>query len=158
MKKLRSILGHTGAILGLVLAVVSPFLLFGWFQHAIASAGLRIDPEYTGGEIARTIDRGAYRIAVYQPVWRRSPIQRIAPFVQLTWAPAASLPETVSDAVDLDGDGVADIRVTFRPAALAVDVASLNGKYRSVHSQGVTSFSQLIARVNERIVLRLPLD
>ena len=32
MKKLRSILGNTGAVLTLALAVLTPFLLFGWFQ------------------------------------------------------------------------------------------------------------------------------
>ena len=40
----------------------------GAFSKAVAHAGLHIDAAYSGGTVARTIDRGAYRIVVYQPV------------------------------------------------------------------------------------------
>jgi len=158
MKKLRSLLGHAGAVATLAVALISPFLLYGWFQKLIASSGVRIHPTFTGGEVARTIDRGSYRIAVYRPVGRGTPMQRVDPFIQMAWTPAASLPAAVSDEIDLDGDGAADVRVAFRTAAMDVDVTSLNGKYRAMHSRGVTSFSALIARVDDRVVVRLPVE
>ena len=158
MKKLRSILGNTGAVLTLALAVIAPFLLYGWFQAAIGAARLHIDPTYSGGEISHVIQRPGYRIVVNRPVPRRSPLQRIGPFIQLAWTPAASLPAHLSDDVDLDGDGAPDIRVAIDSHNLVVDVTPLTARYRPMHSQGVTSFSALIARVQDALVVRIPLN
>ena len=158
MKRLRSILGNTGAVLTLALAVIAPFLLYGWFQAAIGAARLHIDPTYSGGEISHVIQRPGYRIVVNRPVPRRSPLQRIGPFIQLAWTPAASLPAHLSDDVDLDGDGAPDIRVAIDSHNLVVDVTPLTARYRPMHSQGVTSFSALIARVQDALVVRIPLN
>jgi hypothetical protein len=158
MKKLRSILGHSGAVLTLVLALLSPFLLFGWFEKAIGAAGLHISPVYSGGEVARVIAREGYRIVVYRPTLRGSPLQRIDPFIQMRWTPEAGLPNAVVDDVDLDGDGTPDVQVRFNPARLVVDVSPLDRHYRPMHSAGVISFSALIGRVGEDIVVRIPLE
>jgi hypothetical protein len=108
--------------------------------------------------VSHTVTRAGYRIVVYRRVGKTTPWQRIDPFVQLRWTPAADLPPAVSDEVDVDGDGKADVRVSFRPAELVVDAAPLDSRYRAVHSNGVSSFSKLIARVNESVVVRLPVD
>jgi hypothetical protein len=157
MKKLRSILGNSGAVATLALAAVTPFLLFGWFQAAVGAAHLRIDPTYSGGEVSHVIERAGYRIVVNRPVPRRSPLQRIGPFVQVTWTPADRLPAHLSDDVDLDGDGVPDVRVAIDSHNLVVDVTPLSARYHPMHSQGVTSFSALIARVKDGIVVRIPI-
>jgi hypothetical protein len=157
MKTVRSILGNSGAVLTLALAAIAPFLLFGWFQGAIGAAHLRIDPTYSGGEVSHVIARASYRIVVNRPVPRRSPLQRIGPFVQLTWTPADRLPANFSDEVDLDGDGVPDVRVAIDSHNLVVDVTPLGARYRPMHSQGVTSFSALIARVKDGLVVRIPI-
>lgn len=157
MKKLKSILGHGGGVLTVALAVISPFLLFGWFQAGIGSMGLRIHPSFSGGDVARTVARSGYQIRVYQPVGRTTRWQRIEPFVQLEWTPVSALPESVTDDIDLDGDSAPDVRVTFSRSKLTVDTAPLNERYRAMHSDGVSSFSSLIARVNDGIVVRLPL-
>ena len=85
-------------------------------------------------------------------------MQRIGPFVQVAWTPAASLPARLSDEVDLDGDGTPDVRVAIDSHNLVVDVTPLNGRYRPMHSRGVTSFSALIARVKDSLVVRIPLE
>ncbi len=157
MRKLRSALGNTGATLALAAAILTPFLLLGWFQRAIGSSGLRIHPAYSGGEVARVIERSGYRIEVGRPVRRSSPLQRIGPFVQLAWRPAARLPAHVSDEVDVDGDGAPDVLVSFDPAKLEVEVAPRNPRFQAMRSAGVKSFSALIARVNDAIVVRAPL-
>jgi len=158
MQKLRSILGHSGAILTLVLALLTPFLLLGLFQNGVGRAGLRISPQFTGGDLAHTALHGAYRIEVYRPVHRVWALQRTGSFIQLAWTPAASLPLAVSDDVDLDGNGTPDVRVSFKAADLDVSVTPLHAGYRPMHSHGVTSFSELIANVDGRIVVRLPVD
>ena len=125
---------------------------------AIGAAHLRIDPTYSGGEVSHVIERPGYRMVVNRPVPRRSPLQRIGPFVQVAWTPAASLPAHLSDEVDLDGDGVPDVRVAIDSHNLVVDVTPLGARYRPMHSQGVTSFSALIARVKDSLVVRIPLE
>ena len=134
-KRLRSILGNIGAAITLALAALTPFLLYGWFQNVIGAAHLRIDPTYSGGEVSHVIERADYRIVVNRPVPRRSPLQR----------------------VDLDGDGVPDVRVAIESRNLVVDVAPLGARYRPMHSRGVTSFSALVARVKDALVVRIPL-
>ncbi len=158
MKRITSIFGHTGAILTVVIAAIGPFLLFGWFERAIGGLGLKIHPEYSGGELSHTITRPGYRILILKRVGKTTPWQRVEPFIQAQWTPVSSLPPSVSDDVDLDGDGKADVRVSFKPADLIVDATPLDPRYHKMHSKGVTSFSALIARVNDGIVVRLPVD
>lgn len=158
MKRLRSILGYSGAILTVALAAITPFVLYGWFQNAIGGLGLKVHPEFSGGEVGHTITRPGYRMLVYRKVERATRWQRVDPFVQIEWTPASGLPAQVSEDVDLDGDGAADVRVAFRPAELVVDAAPLHAPYRASHSRGVTSFSLLIARVDDRILVRLPVE
>jgi hypothetical protein len=158
MKRITSVLGYSGAILTVLLAAVTPFVLLGGFQSAIGSLGLKIHPTFSGGELSHTLVRSGYKIVVYKRVGRTTPLQRVEPFIQAQWTPVSALPPSVSDEVDLDGDGRADVRVAFAPAKLAVDVMPLDPRYHTMHSTGVTSFSQLIAQVNDAVVVRLPVD
>jgi hypothetical protein len=155
---MRAFLGYSGAAVTVALALLSPFLLFGWFQNAIAAMRLRINPGYSGGELSHVIQRDGYRIAVNHPVWRRSPFQRVDSFVQLTFTPAARLPAQFSEAVDLDGDSTPDVVVRIDTAGqLEVNVTPLNARYHPMHSKGVTSFAALIARVRDGVIVRIPL-
>jgi hypothetical protein len=162
MRRLTSILGHTGAVLTIVCAVLTPFLLAGFFQKMVARTGVRVDDSFTGGRESHAIQRDCYRIVVNHPVPRRSPLQRTEAFVQLAWTPAAALPAHVSDAVDLNGDGTPDVVVSFdasrsRSAALSVDAQPLTGMVRPLRHCSQDSFSALIVRVKDGIVVRLPL-
>ena len=116
-------------------AVCVPFVLIGGFSNVVAHAGLHIDATYT-----RRHDCADHRSAmatgfvVYQPVQPRL-LERIEPFVQLSFEPADSLPAQVSDEIDLDGDGRPDVRVSFTMPAdpdtkMRGDVTALNGRLR----------------------------
>ena len=162
MKPLSPILGYAAAALTIAAAVLTPFLLIDVFTRGVAATGVRIDPAYAGGEPLRIIDRGAYRVVVHRPVLRRSPLERTGSFVQLTWTPAAGLPAHVSDEIDLEGDGRPDLRAVFDlprdPAAeLRVDVAPLGPRVMPMAGVGKQSFSCLIARVADSVVVRVPL-
>lgn len=161
MTRLRSVLGYTGAILTLLAAILTPFVLLGWFQQAIGSAGLRIHPMYSGGEVVHVIQREGYSIRVNQPVLREKPTERFEPFVQLAWTPAKNLPAHVADEVDLDADGQTDLLVRFDvpkdpSGALTVDVTAKSGRARTMRAQGTTSMYALIAHVKDAIVVRVP--
>jgi hypothetical protein len=154
---MKAILGYAAAGLTILGAVLIPFVLIGLFTRGVASTGVRIDPVFSGGALVRTLDKGAYRVGVYEPVLRRSPLARQKPFVQLTWSPVSALPAHVADDIDVDGDGRADLHVVFDTAALRVDVTPLSARFEPVHQAGRGSFWRLIARVNDSIVVRAPM-
>ena len=158
--RILSILAYTGAGLTLLIAVCVPFVLMGVFTNVVAHAGLHIDTSYSGGTIARTMQREGYRIEVYQPVKPRM-LERIDPFVQIVFEPADALPARVNDEIDLDGDGRPDVRVSFTmPADANVkmhgDVTALNGGYISLVNVSDESFSRMVVRAGNKIVVRVP--
>ncbi len=160
--RILAILAYTGAGLMLAVAVCVPFVLIGAFSGVVARAGLHIDATYSGGAIARTIQRNGYRILVYQPVQPRL-FERVEPFVQLAFEPADSLPARVSDEVDLDGDGKPDVRVSFTMPADAStkirgDVTALNEGYVSLANVADESFSRMVVRTGNQVVVRVPVN
>lgn len=157
----RSKLGYTAAVLTIVCAALIPFLLINVFSKGVAATGVQVDKVYGGGKVVRTIDKGAYKIQVYEVIRPRA-LQRAQPFLQLAWAPVDALPPRVSDEVDVDGDGRADLRATFavpkdEKAPLSVDVEPLRPGIETMHGVSRKGFDQLIARVNDQILVRVRL-
>ncbi len=163
MQRLTSFLGYTGAVLTSVLMLLMPFVLFGLFTGAVARTGVRVDPVYSGGEPADTLARDGYAIVVNHPVRSRAPLAPPAPFVQMTWTPAAALPASVADTVDVDGDGAADLVARFAvpadtSAPLFVDVVPLGSRVGALTHASRADLSGMIVRVGGRILVRAPLS
>ena len=161
-KRFVAVLPYVGAALTLVIAICVPFFLFGAFTKVVAHAGLHVDESYSGGTVARTFERNGYQIAVYQPVRPRA-LEQLEPFVQIVFKPADALPARVSEEIDLDGDGQPDVRVSFvlpadPHAPLRGDVTALNSKYQSLANIGGESFSRLVVRVDNQVIVRVPLN
>jgi hypothetical protein len=159
--KPRAKLGYTAAGMTVFAAVLAPFLLFGLFTKGFAGLGLHVDEMYSGGPTLRTVELSAYSIAVHRPVFPQM-LQTEKPFVQLDWKPAGALPPRVSDIVDVDGDGQPDLRVSFDVpkdinTPLRVNVEALNPRYQSMQNVGKEKFSRLIVRLDDAILVRVPL-
>ena len=162
MQRLKAVLGYTGAVLTVVAMLVMPFVLFPVFTQGVAATGVEVDPVYSGGATARIIAKDGYRIIVNRPVRSRALLASPAAFVQLAWEPAGALPARVADEVDVDGDGRVDLTACFEvpadtTAELFVDVTPAGGMVRPLHRVSRGSFSALITRVGDRIVVRVPL-
>ncbi len=158
---LRSKLGYTAATLTVLVALLTPFVLMGLLSKGFAGLGLHVDEMYSGGPKIRTVPYAAYAVAIHRPVHPHM-LQNEMPFVQLDWSPASALPAHVSDTVDIDGDGQPDIRASFDvpvdpKAPLRVDVDSHNPRYEAMHNAGKERYSRLIARVDNSILIRIPL-
>jgi hypothetical protein len=158
---LRAKLGYTAAALTMLAALLTPFLLMGSFAKGFVALGLHVDEIYSGGPKLRIVPMGSYSIVFHRPV---SPhvLQSAKPFVQLDWTPVSALPRHVSDLVDMDGDGRPDLRVTFDvpqnpKAPLRVNVESFNPRYEAVQNAGKEEYSRLIVRVDNAILVRVPL-
>lgn len=160
--RFKAVFGYVAAGCTLVVALLVPFLLMGVFSKAVARSGVEVDPTYLGGPIARTIRRSSYDISISQPVYPHL-LQRTRPFVQFAFAPAIALPQHVDEQIDVDGDGQPDVRIRFTvpsdpKANLLVDALALDSRYTSLRGVRVESFSSLIARVNGKILVRVPLS
>lgn len=161
MAKLKSTLGYTGAGATVLLAAIVPFILLPIFHKGFAHMGLHVDEVYSGGPKVRTIQSGAYIIDVHGAVTPHF-FQSEEPFVQLDWRPAAALPSHIADDVDIDGDGTPDVRVEFdvpedTKAPLRVNVDAMNHRYESIRGIGKPKFSSLIARIDDAIIVRIPM-
>ena len=159
--KLRAKLGYSAAGITVLVALLVPFFLMGQFTKGFASLGLHVDEMYSGGPKVRTIQTANYSIDIHRPVFPHM-LQTEKPFLQLDWKPVSALPAHVSDAVDVDGDGQSDIRVSFdvpkdAKTPLRVKVEALNSHYQSMQNVGKEKFSSLIVRVDDAIVVRVPL-
>ncbi len=163
MSKLSSAAGYAAATLTIVASVASPFVLFGLFTRAVAAAGVHIDPIYTGGEVVRRTSTGrGYSIQVHAAVPERTPLQTAGPFVQIDWLPISALPAHVDDTVDLDGDGLPDLRASFDVPGdprtpLSVEVEPLCDKVTAMHAVSRDALGSLIVRLPDRVVVRVPL-
>lgn len=161
MKWPTSKLGYTAAGMTVLAAVLVPFLLFGLFTKGFTKLGLHVDEMYSGGPTVRTIQENGYTIAIHRAVYPHM-LQTEKPFVQIDWKPVSALPQHVSDAVDVDGDGQPDVRVSFDvpknpKTPLRVDVEALNPRYQTMRNVGKQKFSELIVRVDDAILVRVPL-
>lgn len=171
-RRISAVLGYGAAAVTLLVALLTPFVLLGVFSKAVAHAGFRIDPFYSGGTVARSFDRtsakGTYQVVVYQTV-RPQALQRGEPFVQVAFRPVSMPGGQISEAVDLDGDGRPDVRINLTIPAGAEgrpggSVVALHGPYGSFATpsdakgrRGGGSFSELIARTGDTILVRVPL-
>jgi hypothetical protein len=158
---LRAKLAYTVAALTVFAALLVPFFLMGLFTKGFASLDLHVDEMYSGGPKVRTVQTAGYSIDIHRPVYPHM-LQTEKPFVQLDWRPVSALPTHVSDAVDLDGDGQPDIRVSFDvpkdpKTPLRVNVEALNPGYQSMQNVGKAKFSRLIVRVDDAILVRVSL-
>lgn len=161
MKTLAAKLGYTGAGLTVFAAMLVPFVFYGLFTKGFSGLGLHVDEMYSGGPKIRTVQAAGYVIEIHRQV---SPhiFQREKPFVQLDWKPASALPPHVSEVVDIDGDGKPDVHVSFDvpknpKAPLHVNVEPLNPRYGAMRDVGKEKFSALIVRVDDAILVRVPL-
>ena len=161
MKSATAKLGYTAAGLTVFAAVLVPFLFYAFFAKGFSSLGLHVDEVYSGGPTIRTMQQAGYTIDIHRPVsphfW-----QREKPFVQLDWKPVSVLPSHVSDTVDIDGDGNPDVYVSFDvpkdpKTKLRVNVEPLNPRYAAMRNVGKEKFSELVVRVDDAIIVRIPL-
>jgi hypothetical protein len=161
MKSPTSTLGYTAAGMTVLAAVLVPFVLMGLFTKGFTKLGLHVDEMYSGGPAVRTIRAEGYTVTIHKAVYPHL-LQTEKPFVQLDWKPVNALPQHVSDAVDMDGDGRPDVRVSFDvpkdpKTPLSVDVDALNRRYQAMRNVGKRKFSELIVRVDDAILVRVPL-
>ena len=113
MKRMISYLAYGAAILTILFALALPIKVLPIFVSAVRALDLKIAPWYSGGEAAFVIDRGAYQIKVYRPVYPALVGEGAKGFVQLVWQPRSALSSQIQDTLDLDRDGNVDCEISI---------------------------------------------
>jgi len=103
-------------------------LFFGfprWEQACAALPFMKINDKYAGGPVLSTIEHGAYRTVIHQPVFPALIGQANKGFVQVNWLPLTNLPPVISEDIACSSDGRPDFSITINTSSGQTTVRSL---------------------------------
>jgi hypothetical protein len=130
MKKLKLISGVLWAVLCLVIVLV----LFPGLNAISGSFArlpfMKINPNYTGGEIARHIIEADYSIDIRKPVFDGLAGERRKGFVQVDWR--GEIPEILSDTIDYDLDDKPDFSISILKSLAKTEIRPISGRVGKV--------------------------
>ena len=129
--RLQTFFSYTAAVLALIVALTT-FVGMKSFSHKLVSAtGLEISPWFSGGEIVRTNDRGAYKTSQHRAVFDGLIGQKAEGFVQIDFSPLAALPDKIDEKIDFDLDGKIDFALEYDVVANTAVLTAYNPRVLS---------------------------
>src|SRR5450759_711221 len=138
MKKVKIIAGITWAFLCLVLILVL-FPGLNSFSGSVSKLPfMRLNPRYSGGEVAKQIVAESYTLDVRKPVFSGFFGERNKGFVQIDWR--GTLPETINDLIDYDNDGIKDFCIIINIKDSKSVINPFNSKVKDVIISTPTSY------------------
>ncbi len=132
MTRLRSIFGYVWASTALFLILAAFMGNSNLSSNLAAATGITISPWFSGGEIVKTLDHGAYRTHIHRPIFDAIIGQRENGFIQVNWEPMTGLPPIIREAIDYRGDGRENFLVTLDTETGQASVTSSHPGVRSV--------------------------
>jgi hypothetical protein len=138
MKKIKIISGIAWAFAALILIIV----LFPGLNNFSASAArlpfMKINPNFTGGEIgSRFISEGC-TLSVRKPVFDGLIGERKNGFVQVDWRGA--VPDKINDTIDYNLDGSPDFCILINRKEFITDLVPFNPLVKKVETSTKTSY------------------
>jgi hypothetical protein len=138
MKKIKIIAGTIWAVSGLILILI----LFPGINSFSVSASklpfMKINPNLTGGEVAKQISMKDYTIDIRKPVFDGLIKERKNGFVQIDWR--GNIPDMIADTIDYDLDNMPDFRVMIDRKQTVTEIKSFNNKVGNVIASTATSY------------------
>lgn len=138
MKKLKIVTGICWAFLCLILIII---LFPGLNSYSVSVSKLpfmKLNPRYTGGEIANQIIAGSCTLDIRKPVFNGFLKERNSGFVQLDWH--GILPEMIKDSVDYDRDGNNDFCISIDRKDSKTELVPISGNVKGVVISTQTSY------------------
>ena len=138
MKKVKIIAGIIWAFLGLVLIII---LFPGLNSYSVSVSKLpfmKINPRYTGGEIAKQIVADRCTLDIRKPVFNGFLKERETGFVQMDWR--GNIPEIINDSIDYDQDGIKDFNIKVDRKNSKTILNPINSKVKKVVISTQTSY------------------
>jgi hypothetical protein len=145
MKKVKLIAGITWVFLSLFLII---FLFMGFSNLSEAASKLpfmKLNPNYTGGEISHQIIEPNCTIDIRKPVFDGLIGERKKGFVQIEWR--GKVPVEILDTIDYNSDKIPDFTIKINSNSSETLLKPMSDKVKSINVSTPTSYGWAI-RVN----------
>lgn len=142
MKKLKLISGVMWAVLCLII-VLALFPGLNAISGSVARLPfMKINPNYTGGEVARHIASANYSTDIRKPVFDGLIGDRRKGFVQVDWR--GEIPEILNDTIDYDLDGKPDFRIHISKSQSKTEIEPVSSKVGKLLVTTPTSYGWVV--------------
>jgi hypothetical protein len=138
MKRIKIIAGISWAFVGLIVIII---LFPGLNSFSAATARLpfmKINPNYTGGEVVHQIVEDACTLDIHRPVFDGLFGERHKGFVQIDWK--GDIPENITDTIDFNNDLIPDFKVNIDRLNSRTSLDALNRKVTGMAVSTATSY------------------
>ena len=142
MKKAKIIAGISWAFICLILIII---LFPGLNSFSLSVSKLpfmKLNPRYTGGEIADQVISKSCTLDIRKPVFNGFLKERNSGFVQLDWH--GNIPEIIKDSIDYNHDGIKDFRVLIDRKNSKTVLEPIDRKVKDVLISTPTSYGWAI--------------
>jgi hypothetical protein len=138
MKKVKIIAGISWAIFCLILILIL-FPGLNSFSGSVSKLPfMKLNPRYTGGEIANQVIQERCTLDIRKPVFNGFLKERTSGFVQLDWH--GTIPEMIKDSIDYDHDGNMDFCILVDRKNSKTVLDPINKKVKGVVISTPTSY------------------
>ncbi len=128
MKTVRTIPAYLWAVI-CVLLIPAAFIGNDTFAKQLARLPfMKINPIYTGGEVARITGDSTLKITINKPVFEALIGERSKGFVQIKFEGDSLLPEIINQNIDFDNDSVEDFKLDINTKTNNTQFEVLNNK------------------------------
>jgi hypothetical protein len=138
MKKIKIIAGITWAFICMIMIII----LFPGLNSFSASAArlpfMRINPNYTGGEIATHIIEPGCTLCIHRPVYDGLFRERNKGFVQVDWR--GKIADIQTDTIDYNSDNNPDFKITIDRLNSKTTLDAINNKVGTLALSTPTSY------------------
>jgi len=145
MKKLKMVAGIIWAFAGLILILILFPGLTGFSESLAQMSFMRINPNYSGGEVAFSEIEPACTLVVRKPVFDGLIKERKHGFVQVDWR--GQIPAKINDTIDYDRDDNPDFIITVNSVSSDTEIQSLSRQVKDINVSTPTSYGWAV-RVN----------
>jgi hypothetical protein len=138
MKKVKIIAGISWALFCLILIII---LFPGLNSFSLSVSKLpfmKLNPRYTGGEIADQVISKSCTLDIRKPVFNGFLKERNLGFVQLDWH--GTIPDIIKDSIDYNHDGIKDFCVLIDRKNSKTVLDPINRKIKGVLISTPTSY------------------
>ena len=138
MKKVKIIAGISWAFFCLILIIIL-FPGLNSFSFSVSKLPfMKLNPRYTGGEIADQVLSKSCTLDIRKPVFNGFLKERNLGFVQLDWH--GTIPDIIKDSIDYNHDGIKDFCVLIDRKNSKTVLDPINRKIKGVLISTPTSY------------------
>ena len=138
MKNIRIIAGICWAVAGLILIIILFPGLNGFSVSVSKLPFMKLNPRYTGGEVATHLISEKCTLNVRKPVFNGFLKERNSGFVQMDWH--GIVPGEIIDSIDYDNDGKKDFCIEVNSTNSESGLEVYNDKVKKIIISTPTSY------------------